>query len=184
MSRCIKIKRSELVELLRSVSHACPVSFICLTDARAKKTGNEIGNIFKLTRLNAFTGAIYENAVNRQLVREDKVPLFEAKPRKWGKRVSHALVEHVKDGILKHYLPCHVTRAGSPLYLVEQAVDHVRRKRRRLKGIAKELIAELLPEKRSSAEAQGVEKEIVYRDVALESITSISIGGKVYRVED
>ena len=49
--------------------------------------------------------------------------------------------------------------------------------------IAKEEVLPFLPEKRSNAPHQGVEKEIILRDYALESIKAITIDGEKLEIE-
>lgn len=177
---------AQLATILGAVSGATPFSATTLTDAKAKKTANPYGTIRKLTRINGFTGTIYENAVNRQMAREgnaDSVPAFEAQPRAWGVRVAPALVSH-KDAF---YLPAQLnpTLKPKPLYLVEKAPSPSNPTAPvRLVAVPKDRIAPWLPADRSTevAAAQGLERPVTYRDYALSSIVSLSLNGTRYRV--
>jgi hypothetical protein len=165
----ITISQNQLIDLLYSITHAQPIAFSALVDARARKTGNPFGQVFKLSRVQAFTGFDYEASVNRQLGREGQAQDFTAGMRSWGERVSPALVR--KDN--KFYLVAKVERTSKPVYLVPSRLG--------LMAIAKELIAAFLPASRPALN-QGTEKEIVYRNYAVENIYSLSIAGKRYRI--
>ena len=148
-----------------------PITISALVDARAKKTGNPFSEVLKLSKVNGFTGANYEASVNRQQDREGSVPAFEARERSWGTRISPALVENKG----KLFLAIQPQKTEKPVYF-GRTIAGV------LMQVRKEAIQSFLPAKHSSAEAQGVEKEIVYRNYSLENITSISINGEKYRV--
>ncbi len=169
------INQTQLLAILRGVTHAQPIAFSALVDARAKKTGNPFGEIQKISRVSAFTGMDYEASVNRQLGREDSQLTFKAKERSWGERVSPALVQNGD----KFYLVAKVERAASPVYLVRKPLG--RKRTLMLQPIAKEAIAAFLPAHKAATN-QGTEKEIVYRNYGLDGITQLSIGGERYRV--
>lgn len=165
------INQFQLAEILRNVKGAKPITISALVDAKARKTGNPFREILKFSRVNGFTGANYEASVNRQQGREGSVPAFEARERSWGERVAPALV--VNKG--KLYLVIQPQKTAQPVFFGrnDQGV---------LMQVRKSVIEKFLPAKRSSAEAQGVSKEIVYRNYSLENITSLSIDGEKYRI--
>lgn len=175
---------SQLREILNGISHAMPIAFSALVDAKAKKTGNPYGDISKLSRVQAFTGADYEKSVNRQLDREGKTQLeFTAKERSWGERVSPALVQN--GG--KFYLVAQVLKTAKPVYLVRKPwklnapnTGTILREQI-LTPIAKEAIAAFLPAVRPATN-QGTEKEVVYRNYSLENLISVSVNGLRLRV--
>ncbi len=175
------INRAKLLALLLEVRGAQPISFTALTSVKVPKDAPVIK---KLSRVNAFLSS-YENAVNRERVREGRdEELFVAKPRKWGHHISaHVIAHTTKDGALKHYLSAQILKARPPIYLVETAPFQAG-KRKRLIGVPKEQIEQWLPPKVSQAEAQGIEKEIIHRDYDLSSISSASFGGKIYHLKD
>lgn len=166
---------NQLKDLLATVNHATPVSFTCLTDAKARKTDNPFAakgqSIHKWTKVNAFTGCIYANAMEK--ARSIKIgtsgqlpsaPAYQAQPRAWGERVSAALVKNENNG--RYYLPVHVNHTREPLYLVNTGT--------KLKLVAKELVSPYLPEAKASL--------VTRRDYALDSIKSICFNGRQYRV--
>lgn len=164
----------QLANLLQTIKGATPIAFSSLTSPAQRKTGNPFGEIRKLSVVQAMTGADYENSVNRQLAREGKDQLtFTAKERSWGKRIAPALV--AKDDDSAFYLPAHILRTKKPVYLV-------RSPRGPLVTIEKARIEPFLSPSKSSAEAQGVEREIVYRNYSLTNIVSLSYNGTRYRV--
>ncbi len=174
---------TELANILAQVSHATPIGFTSLTDARAKKTDNPYGTIRKLTKVTAFTGATYETSVNRQMVREGngEAPAFVAKERSWGNRISAALVSKLDNdtGEVRFYLPAQIQRASKPLYLV---LKERTRGKAILTAVPKEIVAPWLPKEKPEAPHQPVDKPIVYRDYSLDSLITVSIGGCRYRV--
>ena len=172
------ITKNKLRKILSDVNRSTFLSFTALTSV---KTPAGAPAIKKLSRVNVCVGD-YGNAVRNRQVKEGGEPTFKTHPRKWGERISLALVEHkVKDGDLKHYISAQVLKAKTPIYLMEHAPLRKGGKTR-LMGVTKDQIAQWLPSYRSAAEAQGVEKEVVYRDFSLDSITCLSAGGEVYKV--
>lgn len=164
------INVNQLAERLALIKGAQPIAFVSLTDADARKTGNPYSQILKLSKVRAFTGADYENSVNRQLDREGKGQLeFHAKERSWGERISSALVQN--KGEL--YLVTQILGTSKPIYLAKRG--------RLLQVVSKEAIADFLPAKRKAVN-QGTEKEVVYRNYKLSSIVSIALGGQRFRI--
>ena len=83
------------------------VSFIATTVPRLL-AGNPWVNLVKTSTISAVLNYDYEKAVNRQRVREGKVPDFKSEPRKWGKHVGKSpIVEH-KEAF---YLNCKIEKA-------------------------------------------------------------------------
>lgn len=153
-----------LVEVLATVKGATFATLITETDARLKKTGNPYGQVRKVSRVNVCLGFQYEAAVNRQRTREGAEADFEAAPRQWGERKPGTmLVEHKG----KLYLETKVERSLGCVYLDASG-----------KELTAEQVAPFLPAK--GASRQEVEKEILVRDYALESIRSLSFGGEQY----
>ena len=166
-----KISRNELRNVLLNQASATPVTVTAMTDARAKKTNNPFGRIFKMSRVNGFTGFSYENSVNRQREREGKDKNFEAQNRSWGEKVNNCLVE--KDG--EWYISLKVEKVlDKPKYLYYD-------NQKGLTFLSKDKIENLLP-KSHGAEKQGLDKEVIYRNYKLESIVSIAINGQLYKV--
>lgn len=173
------VTQQRLVEILRNVTHATPVGFVALTNADAKVTANPFGTIYKLTKVNALTGCDYEGSVNRRLYKEGKEPYFQASGRSnQTERIGPCLARKVVNGEEKFYLPVQIQHVRSPLYLVRRPIGLGRSV---LTAVSKEQVAAFLPTPRKAAH-QGTDKEIVYRDYALQSITQMNINGERYRI--
>jgi len=119
------------------------------------------------TRMIASINKIYENAVNNEKERETLARDFMQKERNWGKRVTTEFVVH-KGQIYVTLFP----QTSESEYIVNgQKTDFTTWE------------TYLQPSKTSAyqkakaQETQGVEKPVVYRDFALNSIKSISIRG-------
>jgi len=175
--RPITVTVAQLRSILADITHATPFSATTLTDAKAKKTDNPLGTVYKLTRVNGMVGTHYGSAVERQQGREGvDTPSFTPQPRSWGERIAPALVRNGDT----FYLPAQLnpTIKPKPLYLIRDQFKG------RLTSVPKEKVAPWLPADRGTAkaEAQGVEREVVYRDYRLDSLISLSINGRKYRV--
>lgn len=176
------ITRLQLRQLLMKVHGATPISFTCLTRPKIRKHEG-IGEIYKLKKIHAFLSC-YENAVNRVRLKDGTTPDYVARPRSWGRHVTPHVITHTnREGIIKWYLSAQILRETEPIYLEEH--PPIRRGRaRRLIGITRERIAQFLPPERESRAAfQGVSKEIIHKDVDLENISLVRMGGEVLRVE-
>lgn len=159
---------NEAREALSRITGATPVGLSAFLAVEPKGECHLYG-IAKLVRASVFTGADWQNTVNRQLAREGKEETFTASPRKWGKRVSAALVEHKG----KWFLPSHVQRASTVFLIKEHAGAPWR-------PVAKEAIAQWLPE--SKPAPVGTEKSLFYRDWSLSNLTRLAFGGQVLRI--
>lgn len=182
-----KVTRQQLANLFRGLNHATFLSFTALT---AVKTPVGAPVIRKLSRVNLCVGS-YAAAVERRQLKAGNPVAFERKPRKWGTHVagSLCLIEHRPAGAdaLKHYLSGQVLKAKTPIYLVEMPPLKPGQ-RPRLLGVDKSAIQHLLPRDRTAetAAAQGLSQEnvVIHRDFAIENLSSVSMGGKVYHVVD
>lgn len=160
------ITQETLMSLLSEVRGATFATIIASTDPKLKKTGNTLGSVRKVSRVNVTLGFQYENAVNRQLAREGAEPEFEAAPRQWGRKVSPMFVEHKG----KMYLETKVEKALGHSFQDAEG-----------KEIDSKLVEPFLPA-RSDSSRQGTEKEILVRDYAIDSIVGISFKGEDYIV--
>lgn len=160
-----------LIGILSLNKGAQIVSLTTQTDAKLRKTGNPFAMpVTKRSIVNGIVGWNYENAVNRQRDREGNDTSFEAQPRKWGKRLPKLPFVTHNDEI---YLELKVERTlAQPQY--QDANGN---------PLTAEAVAPFLPEKRSNAEHQGVEREIILRDYKMTSILEIKVGGESYVVE-
>lgn len=160
------ITKDKLIAVLGSVKGATFATLVTKTDPRLKKTGNTLGTVHKVSRVNVTLGFQYENAVNRQRTREGNENEFHAEPRAWGVKISPMFVAH--EG--KTYLETKVERSLGHSF---QDADG--------KEIPAEKVEPFLPTRSKSAR-QETEKEVRVRDYNLESIVGLTIGGEEYIV--
>lgn len=104
----------------------------------------------------------YENMVNKRLEQEGKPGTFKVGPRPWGTRIPNTpFIEH--NG--KKYLEVIYIKSGKSEYLVD--------------GVASDVIIEGLPSKSESGQG-GLERQVVLRTIAFDSILAVTIGGRKY----
>lgn len=150
----------------RAKSGAFILTIEALTNARARV--NPYGQIFKRATVNGLANWIYRNAVNRQLLREDKPADFKPHPRQWGSRIQGTpLVLHAGETYLEikvqHRLSCFYQRAdGTP--------------------IAESLIADYLPPARNETGRQGTTTPVILRDYPIKNILSFTLDGDSFRI--
>lgn len=158
------INHATLLALLAQIRGATFATVITETDPKLKKTGNTLGHVRKVSRVNVCLGFQYDNAVNRQLGREGQESNFVAAPRQWGVKVTPMIVEHKG----RFYLETKVEKSLDSQYIDDDG-----------KEIPFELVKPFLP-KRSKSTRQGTEKEILVRDYALDSLKTIAFNGETY----
>jgi hypothetical protein len=144
---------------------------IAKTVPTMNKTGNPFyGNVFKVADINIQAGFKYINSVNNQRKREGLESEVEAKPRKWGSRIEGTpLVEHTKkDGTYRLYLEAKCESVNSVKYVDGEGNE-----------IDKSELTEWLRDRPAKSSTQdGIEKEVILRDYALDSIEWIAIDGE------
>jgi len=185
------VNRKELEQVLLDYNRCTPVTITSTTEVKMNKTKkfildddsnytyDEDGKPLSEKVDNPYLGAVvtkstngiinfdYQNAVNRQLVREGKTAEFEAKERKWGKHVTKAIIEHKGN----YYIQIRVGQTYGHKYMLEGA------------EIAyNDLKAFITPKKEN--DHQGTDKEIVIRDIKFDdSVESITLDKTQYIVK-
>lgn len=157
------MNRTDLIEMLKGHKGCTPISMITVTEV---KDINKVPYL-KVSKVNGMLGYDYENAVDKRSDEE-----FTAGPRKWGKHVIGAdgeplrhLIEHVKDGMLRHYVQIMVQKSKvKPTYIDAQGRLHKQ--------------IELKPRATSKAESVGV----IHREYSVDNIKSITMKGQHIRV--
>lgn len=170
------------------------------------KSNPFFGRVTKIAHVNGMINWLYENAVNKQRLREEQptddegaIEPFIAEPRPWGKRLHLAVgeksrllafVHHIKgtkrDGISHKILTPAEFEAlpVSELYLElkPQASIHYQYL---LDGqpIDEAEIKEFLPDKSNEGKTQGTDTIIRVRDYQLVNIRELALNGKIYRVD-
>ena len=168
-------------ELVKRVSRpgAVMVGLSTLTDAKARKTGNTIGTIFKQSRGVGIVGADYENAVRREGERQgaNEAAEFKAESRPWGEWL----------------VPSKVATHKGRLYLRTQSAPRQRkvspwkvRAYRDASGkfLSPDAVKPFLPEKTDSARQTevGLQAKIEVREFAFDSIQKVRIDGKTFEL--
>ncbi len=99
-----KLTHSQLIAIVAARNGAAIVGIEALTDAKARKTGNPHGAIFKHVRAVGFVGANYENAVKREGGRQgaEDAAGFVAASLPWGAwHVANKVISHKGDFYLR-----------------------------------------------------------------------------------
>lgn len=182
-----RINREQLIALLTAAAQdrksAQIVTITARTEPKLLKGSGRgqpaanpyFGNCVKVAKVNGIINWRYTNAVNNQRAREWQ-PLdeqghlehFEAEPRAWGERQEGLpFVEH--KGRL--YLELKVERSLGHDYFDNDG-----------EPLPAEQVEPWLP-KRSEGKRQQVDRPVILRDYAIESITALTAGGQSYEVE-
>lgn len=175
MNEILTVTPEELGHVLSNIKRATPIGLSSLTDARAKVTNNPYSPLLKMSRIQAFCGTVFEDAVRRREIKEGAIiPSFEANAHLWAEYVSPALRRHSRTGDL--YLAVQVLREPESTYLYKRGGY--------LTPISKEQIAPFLPPNRTKQEAarQRVEIPIKWRMYRLDSLIRAAFNGRIYRV--
>ena len=160
------LTQAALVEMLNGIRGATFATLITDTDPRLKKTGNPLGTVRKVSRVNVTLGFQYAAAVNRQRTREGSEADFVAEARQWGTRIPGTFLVENKG---KLYLETKVERSLGHAYVDSKG-----------RQLTDEEVAPYLPARGESR--QEVDREIIVRDYSLDSIRSISCKGETYLV--
>lgn len=163
-----QMTRQLLEATLRNLKGTVIATVTVYSDARARKTGNPFGKIFKRTKINGVLNFKYVNSVNNQRVREGGTPDFVPAARAWGVRIEGTpIVEH-KGNV---YVEMKVERCLSTEYFDDSGSP-----------LSEKHVKDYLPQHSSSAEHQGVEKEIILRDINIENIEAITVSGNTWEI--
>lgn len=144
-----------------------------------------VAGVVKVSMVNICINFSYQNAVNRQRVREEtpvdakgEVEFFEPEARKWGQRLHDSLgkllplVQHTPKGSneVLFYLEAKVERSIDHEYILNG------------KKVADDVITPHLRKKVEGAR-QEVEKPVILRDYRLDRIRAIKLNGQWIKVK-
>ncbi len=123
---------------------------------------------------NIFIGAKYENAVNNQLIREEKENDFIAESLPWGEWViPNKIIKH-KDAFYVRYYSGMTNNKPTKMYhykdgtmLTDEEVNL--------------LFSDYVSEKKDGNDHQGTDKEIKPRTIKIENLRSLKLGGNEYQ---
>lgn len=165
----VTVTQEQLIQGLKTIKGATIVTLNCKTIPEMRKTDNPFwGNVFKFAVVNGLVNWIYENAVNRQRLRENLEPDFQAFPRKWGQRIRGTpFVIHKEE-----------------LYLELKRQNVLEEEYRDREGniISK---VDLIGYFKAEGEGrQGVANKVILRDYKVDNIKSLVWRGEEYKVTD
>lgn len=169
----LTINQSELRNVIESIRGVSFASIHSVTRLDMRKTGNPFaGKILKVSKILAIVGNwSYENSLINQAKRENVETEFEIKPRKWGFRLNDSgIVEH--NG--KLYLECKVEKSISSRIVFDDG--------RFIPNKDIEIIRSFIPIRKESSTQEPIEKKIILRDYAFDSIRKIRLNGITYRI--
>ena len=162
-----KITKAELITLVDSATGASFVSVDMESEAKMRKTGNPYVGAIKEVTLSGQINFDYANAVNNQLTRENNVTAgtFTAQERAWGSREGNWITHNGN-----HYLTIKVQTTSEPTFIFEG------------KPVDKAALAPFLTESKKPHTQAELDKEVIVRDVKLDSIKVIRAFGEEYKV--
>lgn len=172
-----KVTLREVIGIIaRTVKGTNAISIDAVTAPDMLKTGNPYWDkakkqftLLKSCTMNGLIGFDYENAVNNQAGREGLEQAREAKPRAWGVLSADRIFVLHKG---KTYLQMKVQSASDPIYfdrVTGEVVDVLSLK-------------PFMAEKKISSTQEGLEKEIIVRDITMENIIGLRFCGAEYEV--
>lgn len=192
----MKLKRSDLRDLLFALKGATAVSFVARTDQSNNLKGgkkNPLHGLEKLAYVNGIVNWNYQNSVNNQREREDLTPDFQAEPRAWGKRLhdllptkngNRRLLPLVAHPFDKDIVTLEELQAipVDQLYLEFKPQNSIEyRYYLNNEEISKDVVHENLRPK-TEGKRQQVENVVKVRDYKLNSIESITLQGTYYQL--
>jgi hypothetical protein len=163
------ISTEELKNILANIKGATMVTVTAVTEPNMKKTNNPYLGVKKITTMNCTINFIYANSVNNQRAKEGSTTDFTPYPRKWGHRIQGTpLIEHKGE----YYLE--VKPNGKPQDVTYSLNGTI---------IPVETLKPFLYENKSNAAHQGVDKEIIVRDIKLSNISQIQMKGDLLLIK-
>lgn len=171
-----QITPEALVEVLRAVSEETSVILIARTEVRVnKKVAGAVnplhGRVTRVSEVLGMAGSCYSAAVNSQRTAEGLPADFQALPHNYavGQPAPSAdgeplgLLKAHRDDPTRLYLPLLVDQTAWSFY----EVDGVR--------APDQAVEPWLPDRKTPASRQGIDKPVLYRDFKLESILEIAL---------
>jgi hypothetical protein len=160
-----QITKAELIKMIDETKGATFVSVDIESDPRMKKAYNPYMGAVKLVTLSGAINFDYENAVNNQLQREGKEADFTSKPRSWGIHEGNWITHKGQ-----HYLTVKVQSNSEPVYMLDGKV------------ISTDEVKPYLPESSKPHTQAALDKEVVVRDIKIESIKKLRMAGEEFEI--
>jgi|GEM_PF-1814514 len=169
------ISKKELSKILLSIKGASYITFKAHTDARAKKTGNPFGTIWKTYTVNGLVNFQYDEAVVRRLTKEGKEESEFQRGESWHELVKDSrdrltpFASHKETGEI--YLRFWLLNK-SPETIYEQEDGTV---------LTFDEVKPFLP-KPSSYKNQGLDKPVQIQTYKMASIVTFNVNDMVYTI--
>lgn len=160
------ITKGQFLELLKAEKSARFFSMRTVTNAQKSKAKGA-KPILKESVIGGIVNFIYANSVANQAKREGVADSYEAQPRKWGKHVTHSIIEH-NGKFYVQVLPKRTLR-NSRFF-----VDGLE--------VSKESIADQLAKSAPPSTQNHLERKVIPRDYAFDSIKEFKLNGKHYEL--
>lgn len=169
------ITRDELIGKLLGTSGATFATITATTDARAKKTGNPFGKIFKEATVNGCLNFHYDAGVERRLAKEGKTADEFKKGESWHEPVLQdgnltPLCQHKTDKSKVYVRFMLVQKVGETIYREENGRE-----------IPADQVKPFLP-KPSGYANQGLDNPLVILTYDLDNVDQLTIGGETYKL--
>lgn len=174
------ISQNQLLEIIRDSKGALIVGLLTLTDAKARKTNNPFGQIFKQVRSVGFVGADYQKAVERESGRQlTNSNDFQSESLPWGEWL-------ILNKVIIHKGEFYLRTQTTPNQRRKQAAKVLNYRDAGGKFLSFESIKNFLPPVYESAKQQdeaGLDKTVWVRTYKFSSIQKIRINGQTFLLE-
>ena len=171
------ISHSQLLDIVKNSRGTLIAGIEALTDAKARKTGNPFGTVFKHSRSVGFIGVNYENAVNREGVRQGVEANFEADSLPWGEWL-------IPNKIISHKGELYLRTQSTPGQRMRQRAKILSYRNEVGAKLAREEVSPFLPPKVMSAKQAraGLADEVSVRVFKFSSIQKIRVKGETFNL--
>jgi hypothetical protein len=174
-----KLTFQEFAKRLETSKGAQIIGIEALIDARARKTGNPFGAISKHVRAVGFTGAGYEDAVNREGNRQGiSNPDFQAEKLPWGEWV-------IQNKLISHKGELYLRTQSTPGQRRKQAARVLGYKGENGQSLTRDEVKAFLPEVRESAKQQdesGLSETVWVRTYKLANVLKLRAWGQTFQL--
>jgi hypothetical protein len=173
-----KLSYSELINYLANHKGVAMIGLSTLTDAKARKTGNPFGQVFKQCRGVGLVGADYQASVNREGERQGVEADYKAESLPWGQwRIPNKVIEHKGQFYLR--------TQSSPGQRRKSPVRIVAYRNSTGQFLPSEQVKPFLPEAKESSkqESSGLSSGTVWvRTWGFNSIKKVRVNGQTFEL--
>ena len=178
------LTHSQFIQILQTRQGAAIVGIEALTDAKARKTGNPHGAIFKHVRAVGFVGADYEKAVQREGARQDapEAASFEAQSLPWGEW-------HLAGKVISHKGAFYLRTQSTPGQRNRQPARLLSYRNATGQFLSREAVKPYLPAPSVSARQASVgisgdaREQVAVRTYAFSSIRKVRVNGETFELK-